>query len=630
MEIELKYRLLDVAAGERFLAAETLGPFRAVSAARAAQHEDRYLDTSDGALNRAGYAARLRQARGGTVVTVKSTAPPEGAMARREELEGPADRAAEPRDWPPSAARSLILELCGDAPLVELVTVRQLRRKRRLKAADATVELSLDEVDVVARGRVIHRFAELEAELTSGHEARLAELRPIFEADASLVPATGSKLEAALAATSADDGSPAAEAAATGAAVAASTAQSRRIEAAAREAAAREAAAREAVARDDRSAAQTGDGIAEATDPAPRTKRSARKVARAKAAGHAAGAGHPAAGQPGGNGHAAGPGQAVATGHRAGLVVGKTPGVLPSDSVAEAGRKVLRFHLARMIAREPGTREGSDPEELHSMRVATRRMRAAWRVFGDGFRPDRTRRHRRRLREVAARLGAVRDLDVLIEEAEPYLGAQTTAEQRAIAPLFAAWRQQRDDARVLLARELDSETYALWVDEFKDFVRTEGLATASVLPTAPHRIRETAGSRIWAAYEKVRAFEPVMRWADVETLHDLRITSKWLRYTLEFVRECLGPDTATLIARVVALQDHLGLMHDADVAASMIRAFLVDGAGRLSEVETAAIGRYLVDREREVVRLRRTVGPTWRAIVGVSFRRGLGRAVAAL
>ena len=87
-------------------------------AARAAQHEDRYLDTSDGALARAGYAARLRQTRGGTVVTVKSTRlRPRAPLARREELEGPADRTAEPRDWPPSGARSLILELCGDAPL---------------------------------------------------------------------------------------------------------------------------------------------------------------------------------------------------------------------------------------------------------------------------------------------------------------------------------------------------------------------------------------------------------------------------------------------------------------------------------------------------------------------------------
>jgi CHAD domain-containing protein len=283
-----------------------------------------------------------------------------------------------------------------------------------------------------------------------------------------------------------------------------------------------------------------------------------------------------------------------------------------------------------MIAREAGTRAGNDPEDLHSMRVATRRMRAAWRVFGDGFRADRTRRHRRRLREVAARLGAVRDLDVLIEAGETYLGTQPRTEQLALQPLFTAWRSQRDDARVLLLRELDSEPYARWVDEFRDFVRTDGLAAASVLPTAPHRIRDTAASRIWASYEVVRGYEAVLRWADVPTLHELRIAAKWLRYTLEFVRECLGPDAAPLIARVTALQDHLGLMHDADVAASMARAFLVERAGRMSEPESAAIGRYLMDREREVTRLRRTVGPSWRGVAGLSFRRGLGRAVAAL
>ena len=617
MEIELKYRLLDIAAGERFLAAETLGPFRAVSAARAAQHEDRYLDTSDGALARAGYAARLRQTRGGTILTVKSTAPPDGAIARREELEGPADRTAEPSDWPSSGARSLILELCGDAPLVELVTVRQLRRKRRLKAVDATAELSLDEVDVVARGRVIHRFAELEAELTSGDEARLVELRPIFEADANLVPATGSKLEAALAATTADDAGARSRGRTRASAIAARVAQSALSEA--------DAPAISLVDPDPPvKAIAEGAEVASAAVAAPAdpVDRSASAVARERSTA-------PTASRASAKATRKAARQQAAT-ESEGLVVGKTPGVLASDNVAEAGRKVLRFHLARMIAREPGTREGTDPEELHTMRVATRRMRAAWRVFGDGFRADRTRRHRRRLREVAARLGAVRDLDVLIDEAQPYLHAQTVGEQRAIAPLFAAWREQRDDARVLLLRELDSEAYGRWVDEFKDFVRTEGLAATSTLPTAPHRIRETAGSRIWASYEQVRAYEPVMRWADVATLHELRIAAKWLRYTLEFVRECLGPDSAALIARVVALQDHLGLMHDADVAAAMTRTFLVERAGRLSEVETAAIGRYLVDREREVVRLRRTIGPVWRGIVGVSFRRGLGRTIAAL
>ena len=92
---------------------------------------------------------------------------------RREELEGPADRTAGPLDWPASDARSLVLELAGDAPLVELVTIRQLRRKRIVRDGDTRVELSLDEVDVVSRSRVVDRFVELEAELVKGAEERL-------------------------------------------------------------------------------------------------------------------------------------------------------------------------------------------------------------------------------------------------------------------------------------------------------------------------------------------------------------------------------------------------------------------------------------------------------------------------
>ena len=146
----------------------------------------------------------------------------------------------------------------------------------------------------------------------------------------------------------------------------------------------------------------------------------------------------------------------------------------------------------------------------------------------------------------------------------------------------------------------------------------------------PSRIASATPRRrgIWAAYEQVRAYEPVLRWADVETLHELRISGKWLRYTLEFVRDALGDDAGPLIARVTALQDHLGLMNDADVSGSLARTFLVEHAGELSALESAAIGRYLVSREREVARLRRTVGPTWRGVAGVTFRRGLGRVVA--
>jgi CHAD domain-containing protein len=264
------------------------------------------------------------------------------------------------------------------------------------------------------------------------------------------------------------------------------------------------------------------------------------------------------------------------------------------------------------------------------MRVATRRMRAAWRVFGDGFRRGRTRRYRRQLRSVAARLGAVRDLDVLLDAAEAYRADQSTTEQRAVEPLLNAWRGFRDDARVLLLHELDSDDYARFVEDFRVFVVTAGAASQDVTATQAHRIRDTAPSRIWAAYEGVRAYEAVLRWADVETLHDLRIAAKWLRYTMEFVREALGPETNDLVARVVALQDHLGLLHDADVGASMARDFLVERAGSLSSVESEAIGRYLVSRERELARLKRSVGQPWRGVASLAFRRRLGRSVAGL
>jgi CHAD domain-containing protein len=583
VEVELKYRVLDLTAAERYLVAETIGGFSGGGAARASQFEDRYVDTAGGAMARAGFAVRIRQTGRGTMVSVKALARTEGAggSVRREELEGPADRTAGPLEWPASDARSLVLELAGDAPLVEVVTIRQLRRKRIVRDGDTRVELSLDEVDVVARSRVVDRFVELEAELVKGSEARLANLAEVFDADPGLAASADSKLEAALAAIG-------------------------------RGTVGVEATRREAPG------ATNGQHSPEPVDPrgGPGPSESPGPTERHEIV-------------PSTSDVVAELPEAADVADR-GLVVGKTPGVTADDHVAEAGRKVMRFHLARMIAREAGVRSGQDLEDVHGMRVATRRQRAAWRVFGAAFRPGRTRRYRTGLRDVAGRLGAVRDLDVLLEAADAYRADLPVTEQRALDPLLTDWRTHRDDARVLLLRELESDGYQRWLDDYRDFVRTEGALVLPVGPTQPHRIRDTTASRLWAAYEQVRGYEAVLRWADVETLHELRIAGKWLRYTLEFVREALGDDSAPLIAKVTALQDHLGLLNDADVAASMARTFLVEHAGDLSGIESGAIGRYLVSREREVARLRRSVGPAWRGVAGISFRRALGRVVAGL
>ena len=192
------------------------------------------------------------------------------------------------------------------------------------------------------------------------------------------------------------------------------------------------------------------------------------------------------------------------------------------------------------------------------------------------------------------------------------------------------WRQQRDSARSVLISELDSARYRRFVDDYRAFVLSPGAGALVVAPTEPHHVRDTGASRIWRAYEQVLAYGPVLRWADVPTLHQLRIASKWLRYTLEFVGEAIGPEAAPLIERVVAMQDHLGLMNDADVAAMRARALLVERSGHLTDAQATAIGRYLTVQEKEVARLKKGAAAPWRGVSGIVFRRGLGRALTAL
>ncbi len=562
VEVELKFRMSGTGAGTRLIAADDLAGFAALAPAATVRHEDRYVDTADGRLAAAGYAGRFRSAGDVTVLTLKSlrSDAEDGALHRREELEGPAIAEVPPDAWPDSAARTAVLELLGGAPLSDLVTVRQTRHKRTYGREGVVVELSVDDVEIVAGERVLDRFAELEVELIEGGEAALEPLADLLAEVEELVPAESSKLERAL----------------------------------------------EAVAHD-----RAGTGDLREAPQGPRTSVAAGPV-EVPASGTDVTA-------------TQAPEPAVPR-----ITVPKAPGVISEDHLAEAGRKVLRFHLARMIAREPGTRVGRDDAELHAMRVATRRQRAAWRVFGEAFDRKATARHRVRLREVARDLGAVRDLDVLIGAAEMHRAQLPAREAAAFDRLIQGWRGQREGAREVLLRELDSGRYRKWVDGYVEFVQAEGAGALPVGPTQPHRVRDTMPSRIWAAYEGVRAYEPVLRWADVTTLHDLRIAAKWLRYTLEFVREALGRDAGPVIEKIVALQDHLGWLHDADVAAALARQYLVEHAGDLTELESAAIGRYLVDRERELARLRRTVGGPWRGLSSLAFRRALGRLVAGL
>jgi hypothetical protein len=75
------------------------------------------------------------------------------------------------------------------------------------------------------------------------------------------------------------------------------------------------------------------------------------------------------------------------------------------------------------------------------------------------------------------------------------------------------------------------------------------------------------------------------------------------------------------------MQDHLGIMNDAHVAATIAREWLNGHAHELTSASREAVGLYLERREEDAERARRTFRPLWRRISGRAFRRSLGAAV---
>ncbi len=328
------------------------------------------------------------------------------------------------------------------------------------------------------------------------------------------------------------------------------------------------------------------------------------------------------------------------------------PGLEADDSMAEAARKTFLFHFQRMVYHEPGTRLGEDIEELHDMRVATRRMRAALRVFGDHLDLERMRPFIKGLRRTGRVLGAVRDLDVFWEKTQRYLDTLPPARQGELDPLRAVWETERERARERMLVYLDSDRYARFKEQFGEFLRTPGTgalpATSARGEPLPHRLRHVVPVAVYRRLAAVRAYDEWVTGPDVplERLHQLRIAAKGLRYTLEFFREVLGPETRTLIDEMKGLQDHLGDLQDAVVASNLLRDFLTWGTwghtwrtGASKEksmslptdpIIAPGVAAYLSARQTELQHLIDTFPRTWARIQGLEFSRLVAAALAVL
>lgn len=323
------------------------------------------------------------------------------------------------------------------------------------------------------------------------------------------------------------------------------------------------------------------------------------------------------------------------------------PGLLPDDTMAEAARKILTFHFQHMLCHEEGTRVGEDIEELHDMRVATRRMRAAFEVFGSYVDQDRLDPMRKGARRTGNKLGTVRDLDVFWERTQRYLDGLPPERKNELISLREAWEAEREQAREEMLAYLDGDRYAQFRKRSAELLRSPdawGLPALTKKGEAvPRRLRHVVPSEI---YERVACVLAYDEWvtesgASLKQLHRLRIAGKRLRYTLEFFEEILAPQTADLIGRMKELQDHLGDLQDAVVASELLRDFLtwgtwgeVQGKKRAKvppePIVAPSVAVYLADKQAELQRLLRTFPDVWAYFASPEFKQTVAVIVAPL
>jgi CHAD domain-containing protein len=299
-----------------------------------------------------------------------------------------------------------------------------------------------------------------------------------------------------------------------------------------------------------------------------------------------------------------------------------------NPSVGEVAFAVLRRSFNGVLSHETGTRLGEDPEELHDMRVATRRTRAALSLFADAL-PVRARHVRSELGWLAGILGAVRDLDVQLERMEGWIRGFPDEDRVALSDLATLLDRQREDARRALLAGLDSARYERLVAGFATMLR-QGPSRRSAAARAPAGavVPDLIAARHRSANKAARRAH---RSGEADDFHATRIRVKRLRYALEFVSEIYDKRTAKYVRHVVKLQDALGLMQDARVAGAKLHELATAEGSGLSPTTVFVMGgvteRYRHEKDELLHKLPGLLhelrGPEWRKLSALMERRRL-------
>lgn len=236
------------------------------------------------------------------------------------------------------------------------------------------------------------------------------------------------------------------------------------------------------------------------------------------------------------------------------------------DAGNNGGTPMLLAQLRELEGHDPGVRLGDDPEDVHKMRVATRRTRSL--VTAKPFSDE--------LKWLATLLGTVRDLDVLIAHLQEGV-ARLDDDRKGGDAIVAALEEEREAGRDALLAALDSDRYFALLTRFEQ----DGVAMPDEDP------QEVAV----AAFDKLRrTIVDLPESPADDELHDLRKKAKKARYAAELAVPESSRRMEKLVDALKELQDLIGEHQDAVVAEERLR--------QLARARTAVAAGRLIERER--------------------------------
>jgi triphosphatase len=238
-------------------------------------------------------------------------------------------------------------------------------------------------------------------------------------------------------------------------------------------------------------------------------------------------------------------------------------------TLAEVAAANIRRYLSAWHRHEPGARLGNDPEELHDLRVAGRRLDAILRQFRSSL-PAAFLGIRTTLKTVLRALGHVRDLDVALIELQTFSRELPKSNRVSVEPLQRHLVAQRARARAQMLSVLDS----IWVRK-----NLQELSALLAAPAAADQ-RSSAQLAVHAAPELIRRrYRRMRKRADrltpdssMDEFHQVRGQVKKMRYALEAVALIYGKPAVAMLRALRRWQEKLGVQQDAAVASRRLNA----------------------------------------------------------